>query len=101
INKPFGSITQEHLATALPNVYGLQVLDNGTIYAAIGSNNTRSNVGYISRLIKFNSSGDEVLHNEFASSSVWSPLGALPKQFVDNDGYCVIPILAGLTYAQD
>lgn len=85
--------------TTLPNVNGLQVMDDGSVYLIVASNNkiTDSNSPYFdkypTRIIKFNPNGDEVWHHEiFADRNALSFVVSAPKQFVDNNGNLVVTV---------
>lgn len=77
-------------AVANPDINGLQITPDGSIYMAIDANNIADNPGpgnlkYVHRLAKYTSSGDEVWHNDIFSESVFTSL-SIPEQFVSNDG---------------
>lgn len=87
--------------TPLPNVNGLQVMSDGSIYTIITSNNQITDSGspyfekYPTRIIKYNSSGDEVWHHEmFSGSNGLSFVVNAPKQFVANNGSMVVNIIS-------
>lgn len=85
--------------TTLPNVNGLQVMDDGSVYLIIASNNKITDNGspyfdkYPTRIIKYNTSGDEVWHHEiFADRNALGFVVSAPKQFADNNGNVVVGI---------
>ena len=87
--------------TTLPNVNGMQVMDDGSIYTIMTSNNQITDSGspyfekYPTRIIKYNSSGDEVWHHEmFSGSNGLSFVVNAPKQFVANNGSMVVNIIS-------
>ena len=78
-----------------PNIVGKQILDNGNIYVVAAANATITdpadpeNGRYPTRIIKFNTNGEEVWHFQMTSNIGASTSGintAVPRQFVDNDG---------------
>lgn len=74
---------------ALANVKGMQITPDGNLYATIDANNktTAPATGYEypHRIIKFDSDGNEIWHNEFFSKALLTGF-SIPDQFVSNDG---------------
>lgn len=93
------SINYGEAGTTLPNVNGLQVMDDGSVYLIISANYKITDSGspyvdkYPTRIIKFNANGDEVWHHEiFADRNALGFLVSAPKQFVDNNGNLVVTV---------
>ncbi|WP_017256994.1 T9SS type A sorting domain-containing protein [Pedobacter arcticus] len=75
---------------ANPNFYGMQVKDNGDIYAIFKSNTLRGSV-YPTRVIKLDATGNEIWHYEMTSAFAGTSLAgiisnSMPRQFVDDNG---------------
>ena len=73
-----------------PNLYAMQVKDNGDIYAILKSNTLRGSV-YAARVIKLDNAGEEVWHYEMTSPSAGTStagilVDGMPRQFVDDAG---------------
>ncbi|HEX7366921.1 MAG TPA: T9SS type A sorting domain-containing protein [Pelobium sp.] len=85
--------------TTLPNVSGMQVMDDGSIYIIIASNYKPVSGNYTdkfgTRIIKYNNNGDEVWHHEiFGTGNSLSFVVSAPKQFVTNNGSLMVNITA-------
>ncbi len=74
---------------AIANVQGMQFTPDGNLFTTIDANNqtTAAAPGYVypHRIIKFDSDGNEVWHNEFFSKALLTGFSK-PDQFVSNDG---------------
>ncbi|RYG12941.1 MAG: hypothetical protein EOO07_18330, partial [Chitinophagaceae bacterium] len=86
----FSDIEFGTTAVAGPNLYAMQVKDNGDIYAILKSNTLRGSV-YAARVIKLNNAGEEVWHYEMTSPSAGTStagilVDGMPRQFVDDAG---------------
>lgn len=86
--------------TTLPNVHGLQVMDDGTIYLIISANYKITDTNsphfdkYPVRIIKYNDSGNEIWHHEYFGDGISTFIVSAPKQFADNNGNLVVSILS-------
>lgn len=91
----------------LPNCYGLQVMDDGSIYSIVQDFNAVTDGGdprfgkFLSRIIRFNSNGDEVWHHEIVRNNATGTWLSAPKQFVDNNGNSIFQVTlnAGSSFA--
>lgn len=86
----FSDIEFGTTGVAGPNLYAMQVKDNGDIYAILKSNTIRGSV-YAARVLKLDNAGEEIWHYEMTSpSAATSTAGILvdgmPRQFVDDAG---------------
>lgn len=73
-----------------PNLYGMQVKDNGDIYAILKSNTVRGTV-YAARVLKLDNAGEEIWHYEMTAPSAGTStagilVDGMPRQFVDDAG---------------
>ena len=73
-----------------PNLYAMQVKDNGDIYTILKSNTKRGDV-YAARAIKLDNAGNEIWHYEMTSPNAGTStagilVDGMPRQFVDDAG---------------
>lgn len=73
-----------------PNLYAMQVKDNGDLYLILKSNTKRNDV-YAARVIKLDNAGNEIWHYEMTSPNAGTStagilVDGMPRQFVDDAG---------------
>ena len=91
VNIPYGSS-----GTTLPNVNGMQVMDDGSLYTIIAANYSPASGAHTdkfgTRIIKYNGNGDELWHHEIFLPSYMNSSVSAPKQFVANNGSVMVNI---------
>ncbi|SOD12413.1 hypothetical protein [Pedobacter xixiisoli] len=86
----FSDIEFGTTGVAGPNLYAMQVKDNGDIYAILKSNTIRGSV-YAARVLKLDNAGEEIWHYEMTSPNAGTStagilVDGMPRQFVDDAG---------------
>ncbi|MNK08683.1 hypothetical protein D3C87_266260 [compost metagenome] len=86
----FSDIEFGTTGVASPNLYAMQVKDNGDIYAILKSNTARGSV-YAARVLKLDNAGNEIWHYEMTANSAGTSMAGIiadgmPRQFVDDAG---------------
>ena len=86
----FSDIEFGTTGVAGPNLYAMQVKDNGDIYAILKSNTAKGSV-YAARVVKLDNAGNEVWHYEMTSANAGTStagilVDGMPRQFVDDAG---------------